>query len=47
MSHVLDRRQEVMRNVKRYILNKRQQHATYVNIQKHLRGDKIANKPRI
>ena len=47
MSDALDRRQEVMTNVKRYIFNKRQQNSTYVNIQEYLRGDRIANKPRI
>ena len=47
MSDALDRRQEVMTNIKRYILNKRQQHSTYVKIREYLRGDRIANKPRI
>ena len=47
MSDALDRRQEGMTNVKRYIFNKGQQHSTYVNIQEYLRGDRIANKPRI
>ena len=44
MSDALDRRPEVMTNIKRYIFNKRQQHSTYVNIQEYLRGDRIANK---
>ena len=44
MLDALDRRQEAMTNVKRYIFNKRQQHSTYVNIQEYLRGDRIANK---
>ena len=44
MPDALDRRQEAMTNVKRYIFNKRQQHSTYVNIQEYLRGDRIANK---
>ena len=44
MSDALNRQQEVMTNVKRYIFNKRQQHSTYVNIQEYLRGDRIANK---
>ena len=47
MPDALDRRQEAMTNVKRYIFNKRQQHSTYVNIREYLRGDRIANKPRI
>ena len=36
MFDALHRRQEVMTNIKRYIFNKRQQHATYVNIRKYL-----------
>ena len=47
MSDALDRRQEGMTNVKRYIFNKGQQHSTYVKIQEYLRGDIIANKSRI
>ena len=47
MSDALNRRQEVMTNIKRYIFNKRQQHSTYVNIREYLWADRIANKPRI
>ena len=38
MLDALDRRQEAMTNVKRYIFNKRQQHSTYVNIQEYYMG---------
>ena len=38
MPDALDRRQEAMTNVKRYIFNKRQQHSTYVNIQEYYMG---------
>ena len=36
MSDALDRWQEVVTNLKRHILNKRQQHSTYVNIRENL-----------
>ena len=43
MSDALDRRQEVVTNVKRNTFNKKQQHSTYVNIHENLGRELLIN----